>query len=519
MKAFTRLYLELDKTSEDSERETALVRYFDQAADPDKLWVIALLSGQRPKRICSISLLREWVEEAAGIPSWLFEEGQKVVGDLAETIALSLPFPVQENSLRLSEWIKLIQRLGNEAETKQKQAILEAWDQLDPPRRFVFNKLISGGFRMDVAPTILTGALALHTGIEGNKIAQRLSANWSPDESSFENLILTEHALEDISRPFPFSLLRLLEGSVSDLGDFSDWMAGYKLGGLRAQLIKRDGEVFLWSEANELITPKFPEFDHLKTLLPDGIVLDGDIIPYKEDWPLPIHELHARISKKKLSRNIMEQVPVIFMVSDLLELDRTDIRSQPLAQRRVKLEAFFHHVSAESLLRLYPLITAENWIELSHKRTNIREKDSIGLTLQKIDAPYPTTDDYFWKAPPFKVYAVLLYAQSSGDLYREFTFAVWNKEALVPFAKANTGLKTEELQQLNSWIKMHITERFGPVRAVKPELVFEIAFDGIFRSKRHKSGLTLLEPRIVSWEKDKDLKEAHRLADLEALIR
>jgi DNA ligase-1 len=519
MKNFTQLFTALDQTTKTLDKIKALVAYFEAANDRDKLWAIALLSHRRPKRSVNATLLGLWASERAMLPPWLFEESYHVVGDLAETISLVLPPPQEISNTSLTDWIGFIKSLEPLSVEQKKEKISWAWNRLEAMQRFVFNKLITGGFRIGVSQQLMVKALAKHAEVKENVIAHRLMGNWSPEYSNFQELVLSEDTL-DLSRPYPFYLAYALEGDVNDLGDIAEWQAEWKWDGIRGQVIVRNRELFVWSRGEELVTDKYPEFRVFLNLLPDGTVLDGEILPFKNDLPLPFNKLQTRIGRKALTTKQLKDVPVAFVAYDLLEWQGTDIRDWPLHARRKQLA----HLCAtpSSVLRLSPTVDVDTWEKLAGERMRARELFSEGIMLKRKDSIYRDGrrrgDWWKWKIDPFTIDAVMIYAMSGhgrrANLYTDYTFAVWKGDQLVPFAKAYSGLTDEEIRTVDRWVKQNTVEKFGPVRSVKPELVFEIAFEGIAKSTRHKSGIALRFPRINRWRKDKSIQEANALEDL-----
>lgn len=523
MKRFAQLFTELDQTTKTLTKIKALGNYFRVVPDEDKLWAIALLSHRRPKRTVNTTLLSLWATELSGLPVWLFDESRHVVGDLAETITLMLPPPRQASDHSLRYWITFIRGLEPVTVEEKKERILWAWDRLDEMERFVFNKLITGGFRIGVSQSLMVKALAQYSGIAQSTVAHKLMGNWSPEDDDFNTLLHSEEQT-DISKPYPFYLAYALEDEVDSLGDPSEWYAERKWDGIRGQIIVRNGELFVWSRGEELVTDKYPEYAVMPGLLPDGTVIDGEIMPFKEGQPLTFNHLQTRIGRKTLSRKLLQDVPVAFIAYDVLEWNGEDIRHSPMTERRKILEELCTNSGA--VLILSQLVHFSSWDELAHERTRSRELLSEGIMLKRKNSPYRDGrrrgDWWKWKIDPHTVDAVLIYAQrGSGrraNLYTDYTFAVWDNDHLVPFTKAYSGLTDEEFREVDRWIKQNTLERFGPVRSVKPLLVFEIAFEGIARSTRHKSGIALRFPRIKRWRKDKKVDEADRLQNLVRLI-
>lgn len=526
MKRFAELFTQLDQTTKLNAKVDALAAYFAAVDDDDRLWTVAILSHRRPRRTVTTTLLRQWAAELAGIPLWLFEESYHIVGDLSEAIALTMPPAEVKNESSLTYWIEYIKALDGREEEDKKAQIAAAWQCMSYAERFVFNKLITGGFRIGVSQKLMTRALSQYTGIDENILAHRLMGNWTPDDTSFEALILSKDALEDSSKPYPFYLAYALEGTPESLGSPADWLAEYKWDGIRGQLIVRRGEVFVWSRGEELVTDKFPEFHTLPGLLPDGVVLDGEILPYKDGQVLSFNDLQVRIGRKNVTKSILQKVPVVMMVYDLLEWGGEDIRHWPFAERREQLEQLLAEHSSAEVLRLSELVPCEGWEELAAIRESCRQNQSEGLMLKQKNAPYQAGRKkgqwWKWKIDPLSIDAVMIYAQRGhgrrANLYTDFTFAVWKGDDLVPFTKAYSGLSDQEFNEITTWVNRNTLERFGPVRSVQPAHVFEIAFEGIRASSRHKSGIALRFPRISRWRKDKAAREADTLDHLYAML-
>ncbi len=523
MKNFTQLFTELDQTTKTLIKIEALASYFAKAEDGDKMWAIALLSHRRPRRTVNATYLATWASELSRLPAWLFNESHAVVGDLAETITLMLPAPAETSDHSLTYWINFIRDLEPLTVEEKRERILWAWDRLDEMERFVFNKLITGSFRIGVSQSLMVKALARHTGVKENIVAHRLMGNWSPEYGDFRELMYSEDQ-GDLSKPYPFYLAYALEGQVSGLGSPSEWFAERKWDGIRGQVIVRERNLFVWTRGEELVTDKYPEFSVMTDLLPDGTVIDGEIMPFKDDAPLSFNHLQTRIGRKNLSPKLLKEVPVAFIAYDVLEYNGKDIREEPMGKRRAILEELCAVKS--SVLKLSELVPYASWEELALERDRSRELLSEGVMLKRKDSAYRDGrrrgDWWKWKIDPRTVDAVLIYAMGGSgrraNLYTDYTFAVWNDGQLVPFTKAYSGLTDNELREVDRWIKQNTLERFGPVRSVKPMLVFELAFEGIARSSRHKSGIALRFPRIKRWRKDKSAAEANTLQDLLVLL-
>ena len=534
MQQFANLVLTLGTSTKTNDKLEALQQYFMHADDKDKVWVIAIFSGRRPKRIVNSTLLQNWCLELINIPSWLFEESYHTVGDLAETIALLLPEPVHTPDTPeygLAYYLESFTRLEKEAETIKKQFIVDAWMRFNHAERFVFNKLITGGFRIGVSQKMMVNALAKTVELSSSVIAHRISGNWDPFTTGFSNLLSETEAAGDISKPYPFYLAYAIEEDVTTMGDITDWQAEWKWDGIRGQVIKRGHELFVWSRGEELVTDKFPEFEDFKNALPNGVVIDGEIICVAPGWdtnlikPLPFSLLQTRIGRKNVTKKQLTEAPVGFIAYDLLEIDGSDARNIPLTERRLLLEKMINGIQHPSLL-LSPLINALSWEELKEKRLSSRDLGSEGLMLKRKNSVYQVGrkrgDWWKWKIDALTIDAVMIYAQKGhgrrSNLYTDYTFAVKDGDKLVSFTKAYSGLTDTEFNEVDNFVKRNSIEKFGPVRTVKPELVFEIAFEGIAASNRHKSGVALRFPRISRWRKDKKPGEINTLDDLKQLL-
>ncbi|MBW4707776.1 ATP-dependent DNA ligase [Roseobacter sp. YSTF-M11] len=529
MNRFARLFNAIDQSTKTNVKVAALAEYFQTARDEDRMWTMALFSGRRPKRVVTTTKLREWAAEAAEIPLWLFEECYPIVGDLAETIALVLPPADTSNDLSLSHWINALRDLSQVGEEARKEFVLTAWSQLGGTERFVFNKLITGGFRMGVSQKLMTRALARATGKPEAELAHRLMGNWHPDDTTWEALIEAEDASADASRPYPFYLAYALDGSPESLGETAAWRAEWKWDGIRGQLILRDGGHFVWSRGEELMTDRFPELARAVDFLPPGTVLDGELLVWHaaSDGPASFNVLQKRIGRKTVPKKLLAEAPVVLHAYDLLEWQGEDIRQTPFATRRRLLEQACRTLPADAPVRLSPQLAFDEWEDLAELRSVARDENAEGLMLKRADSPYlvgrKKGDWWKWKLDPLTIDAVMIYAQAGhgrrANLFTDFTFAVWHGNDLVPFTKAYSGLTDAEFRDITRWVRKNTLQRFGPVRQVTPHHVFEIAFEGIQASPRHKSGVALRFPRMSRWRQDKPLQEANTLDDLNDMLR
>jgi len=527
---FAALFESLDRTTKINAKVAALADYFRNAPEADRLWTIALLSGRRPKRAVNSTELREWAAAAADLPLWLFEESYPVVGDLAETIALILPEPAQTSDRPLAAWIAdLIALIGQPAPVRR-SAIVAAWDQLSTEERFLFNKLITGGFRMGVSQGLMTRALSQATGIDESALAHRLMGNWTPLTTSYDALLQPDDPAADASKPYPFALAAPLEAEPGSLGPPAGWLAEWKWDGIRGQLINRAGAFALWSRGEELITDRFPEFAPLADFLPQGTVIDGEVLAWganpADTAPQPFAALQKRIGRLIVTKKLLSEAPARMLAYDLLEDAGQDVRATPLSYRRARLAAIVAALPPGLPLALSQAVAFTDWATLATLRVTARDKNAEGLMLKRLNSTYHVGrkrgDWWKWKLDPFTVDAVMIYAQAGhgrrATLYTDFTFAVRDGEDLVPFTKAYSGLTDAEFRQITDWVRKNTLERFGPVRRVPPELVFEIAFEGIQASPRHKSGIALRFPRMVRWRQDKPVAEIDTLDGLRALL-
>ncbi|WP_244787376.1 ATP-dependent DNA ligase [Cupriavidus pauculus] len=546
MKAFADLYSALDGTTSSNAKLAALVEYFRAAPPADAAWAVYFLAGGKPRQIVPVAALRELAQRAAGLPEWLFEESYQAVGDLAETIALLLPQAEHADTAGLAQWVeqRLLPLRGQPPETLS-AALDVLWRPLDARARLVLFKLITGAFRVGVSKLLVTRALGEVAGVDPKRVAERLvgytDISARPTPERFLALIAPTSATGEATprggQPYPFFLAHPLQAPVDDfdtvLGDPAQWLVEWKWDGIRAQLVRRDGQSWLWSRGEELITERFPELAEAARMLPDGTVLDGEIIVWIDGQVQPFALLQQRIGRKTLNAKLLREAPAILMAYDLLEWQGQDWRARPQAERRAQLaRVIADHV--HPALELSPLVQADDWPHFARLRETSRALGVEGFMLKAASAAYGAgrTRDvgvwWKWKIDPYTVDAVLVYAQRGhgrrASLYTDYTFAVWNappgspERALVPFAKAYSGLTDEEIRAVDAIVRRTTVESFGPVRSLTPTQVFELGFEGIARSGRHKSGIAVRFPRMLRWRTDKPVDEADTLATLEAML-
>lgn len=539
MRDFARLYAELDETTATSRKLDALQSYFGSAAPHNAAWAVYFLAGGKPRQAVPSKLLRQFAVEYAKLDEWLFDESYHAVGDLAETIAHILPPPTRRSDVGLADWMQ--ERIGplrGADPAAIRSALFGFWDELDWRERFLLAKLIGGGFRVGVSKLLVTRALSALTAVDSKLIAQRLMG-WTdgtvrPTAADYMQLIAEpsdqEHRLRG-GQPYPFFLAHPLQGDPAALGPLADWQVEWKYDGIRAQLVRRGGQNYLWSRGEELITERFPELAALP--LPEGTVFDGEVLIWTDtDAPAPFAALQKRIGRKTVSCKMLADLPAVLVAYDLLEEAGVDLRARPQTERRVRLEALVRS-TAKAQLRLSPLINSDSWTELEGMRTESRARGVEGMMIKAADAQYGVgrTRDvgtwWKWKVEPYAIDAVLIYAQAGhgrrASLYTDYTFAVWHldeagKRELVPFAKAYSGLTDAEIAVVDSAIRRTTIEKFGPVRSVRPTMVFEIGFEGIQISTRHKAGIAVRFPRILRRRDDKGIEDADTLDTLKRLL-
>ncbi|MFO1457184.1 MAG: ATP-dependent DNA ligase [Steroidobacteraceae bacterium] len=544
MKRFAELFEALDTTTATNLKVAAMVGYFRAAPPADAAWALYILSGRRPRRLIGPALLRRWLVEASALPEWLVEETYAAVGDLAETIALLVsrdatssvedgtaasdapagPHAVAATSLAAWFEQRLLPLRGLD-EAAQRAAVTGWWRGLPYRESFLVNKLLTGALRVGVSQTLVVRALAEALAVPRAHVEHALMGDWSPTPALWARLASADGTQAEPSQPYPFYLASPLEADPATLGARADWLAEWKWDGIRGQLLRRAGDTYLWSRGEELVSDRFPEIvGDAAQFLRDGTVLDGEVLAWRGQHPLPFAQLQQRIGRKKLTPSILAQVPARFLAYDLLELGGEDLRARPLAERRARLLELLRE--APPALGISTAVDAPDWDALARERDAARERGVEGLMLKSLASHYGSGRQrgawWKWKIDPYTFDAVMLYAHPGhgrrSNLYTDYTFAVWRDGQLVPVAKAYSGLADTEIAQLDRWIRSHTTERFGPTRAVEPTQVFELAYEGIAASPRHKSGIALRFPRIRRWRHDKPASEADTLDGLRAVL-
>jgi DNA ligase-1 len=534
MRRFAHLYAELDRSTATGDKRALLLAYFRDAPAADAAWALKLLSGGKiggaRQKIAASGELRDWIAAESGTPAWLVEDSYHQVGDLAETLALLLDDPdVVAEDLSLAAWIE--QRLlpvANADVELRRAVVVQAWRSLPFEARLVFNKLLTGSLRIGVSQRLVQQALAELSGIDIALLAQRMLGDWPPTPAFLRDLLSVEALPGDQSQPFPFFLASPLESPPETLGALADWLLEWKWDGIRLQLIRRQGEVALWSRGEERLDGRFPEQEAAARSLPQDCVLDGELLAWDAEagLPLPFTALQKRIQLRKPGPKTLRDIPVRMLAYDLLECDGVDWRARPLHERRAGLADLLARADSP-LLALSQAVASDHWQQAADLREGARERGVEGLMVKRLDSPYQVGrrrgDWWKWKIDPLTIDAVLLYAQAGhgrrSNLYTDYTFGLWDGDALVPVAKAYSGLDDKEIAQLDRWIRANTLERFGPVRSVPALHVFELGFEAVNRSSRHKSGIAVRFPRILRWRLDKPASEADQLDTLKALAR
>lgn len=526
MRAFAELYREIESSTSLKRKREALIAYVQGAPRADAAWAVHFLLGRKLGRIATSGELRAWVSEASGLAPWLVEDSYAHVGDLAETLSLLLPEPTTPAPERpLSSWVEdiVLPLRGAPTETRQR-ALRAAWAELPELERLVFNKLLTGALRIGVSTGLVQQALAQIAVVDVALIAQRLLGDWAPSPEFMARTLAAADTRAGAVTLQPFQLASPLEAAPESLGPIEHWQLEWKWDGIRAQLLRTADGVVFWSRGEERLDGRFPELEAAATHLPDGCLLDGEILAWKQGSPLPFVHLQKRINRLKPSARLLAECPLRFLAYDALFVHGTDKRAAPLAERRAALESLLQS-AAQPALGVSPRVSAKDWDEAEALRAGARERGVEGLMLKRADGPWQPGRKrgawWKWKLDPLSIDAVLIYAQAGhgrrATLYTDYTFALWDGDQLLPVAKAYSGLDDNEILRLDHWIRTHTLERFGPVRSVKAELVFELGFEGVNLSARHKSGVALRFPRILRWREDKLAREADQLSELRHL--
>jgi DNA ligase-1 len=529
MKMFAKLFDELDSTTSTNEKITALARYFRLAPPSDALWAVLLLTGRINRKTLTANALKKLFLTATQYPEWLYDECYSQVGDTAETLSLLAQTlklcRKSEDSLEertLTEWLDSeIPILGKiETEELKAQAILRHWKALSSLEVFIFNKLLTGGFRVGVSEKIVIRGLSEVFEVPTDQIAHRMTGLGTTEQKTFEQLISKDVFEVSHNQPYPFCLAHAWQERKDASWDPGAWSIEWKYDGIRSQIIHREENVWIWSRGEDLVTDSFPELEKIFHRLPIGTVIDGEIVVIKENHIQPFQELQKRLGRKKVAAAILKDSPAGFIAYDLLEMDGQDIRQMPFQVRRQYLEKLMMPLLTEQI-RLSKTLRVETLEDLETLRLESRVHEAEGLMIKAKNSPYSVgrKTGTWWKhkVDPLTLDAVLIYAQAGSgrraNLYTDYTFALRNDSGeLVPFAKAYSGLDQTEIEELDSWIRRNTKEKFGPVRSVTPLHVFEIGFEGIAKSGRHKSGIAVRFPRILRWRRDKKPVDADTLS-------
>lgn len=526
MKVLAKLINALDSTNKTGSKIIAIEDFLEESTELDKYWFLRLFTGKRPRRSVKTSFMRQWATQISEVPDWLFQESYLAVGDLAETISLIIPPATKTIDKSLDEWMNEIISLPTKSENEVKSYIIDAWDHLDQTERFVFNKLLGSSFRIGVSSKSLINAFAKYYKVDANLVAHSLMSDWYPEKMKFEDFIKGDHININLSAPFPFCLANPLTDDLENLGKPDDWQIEYKWDGIRGQIIHRENETFIWSRGEEMVNEQFPELMNQFDTLNADFVIDGEIVPYDELGVMNFNQLQRRLNRKNIGKKLMEEVPIKFIAFDLLEIDREDIRHLPLSQRMERLSQLLQSIDSPNFI-ISKEIKVNDWEELKDIRENSGTINAEGLMLKAKDSEYQVgrKKGYWWKwkVDPMTIDAVLIYAQRGSGRrsghYTDYTFAVKDGDKLVTIAKAYSGLSNVEIAEVSKFVRANSLEKFGPVRTVKPELVFEIAFEGIALSNRHKSGVALRFPRILRWRKDKLPHEIDDIEEIKKMIK
>jgi len=538
---FSELFLNLDSSNSTNNKIEVLKNYFLSNDPIDNSWAIYLLTGKSNKRFISGRYLKNLFSELYEYPVWLIDTCYLKVGDSAEVITLLLKnkstsrkkvlLNISLNEL-LSKTIPDLSKLNDEEKNFK---IKNMWETLPEDNHLIFNKILTGTFRVGVSIGLITKSISKLINIDEEIISHRLMGNFEPSIDSYEFLINKNINLQELnSKPFPFLLANTIEDKIFK-HSINDFQFEWKYDGIRMQLIKRSGNVSLWTRGQELVNDSFPELVDKMSHIKDDFVLDGELLVwnFKEQIAFDFSLLQKRINRKSPTRSIQIKYPIIFIAYDLLEINGRDIREIKLENRRIELEKYFSkwHNKTENnisaIFKICNLIFPKDWPDALNYKEKSRENNTEGLIIKKKTSIYSSgrKRGIWWKykVDPMQLDAVLIYAKGGSGrragLYTDYSFALWKDKELIKFASAYSGLTNIEIKELDKWIRKNTIEKFGPVRSLKPEMVFEISFEKIQISKRHKSGIAVRFPRITKWRKDKKINDADSLENAYELMR
>lgn len=549
MREFAKLFRRLDETPKTNDKVSAIRDYFSEATGADAAYALYFLLGNKLKPSLPTRIIRRAAMLGAEVPEWLFEETYQWVGDLAETAAAMAKGSSHGGPETLAETlserlIPLLQRASRTQRSTRKSpsssderlqidqalsmTLIELWSRYDLLERFVLNKLLTGNLRVGVSTKLVTKGLSQWCGVPTEELCHRMMGEWEPSETFFEQLVAPEYSGASPAKPYPFCLAHPLPEGYSGQNPVGDFLVEWKWDGIRAQLVRRSGQTYLWSRGEELLEGRFPEIELAAEGLPDGVVLDGEVLGYRAGSPLPFTLLQRRIQRRKPGVKLLGEVPVVFIAFDVLEHEGKDLRQEAYQQRRSLLESLaLGGVSGEETLRVSTVYSFDDWESLFQMRDTARGHGAEGMMLKHRQGCYDVgrVTGTWWKSKvtPYTIDAVLVYAQRGhgrrAGMFSDYTFALWDEDRLVPFAKAYSGLSDQEIVRVDRWIKENTQKKFGPVHEVPAHLVMELAFENLQESSRHKSGIAVRFPRIVRWREDKQARDADRLEDIRKMLR
>lgn len=539
MKDFASLIAQIDQTNSTNDKVQLMVDYFKSHDSATNAWAIFILMGKQKKRILTSARLRKVINQISDVPTWLMEECYSAVGDTAEMIALIseslLAKNKDENDINheftLVEWMeKKLPPLAKLPEPELAQQLENWWRSFSQQQIFVLNKVLTGAMRIGVSELLVFKALSIALEVDRSLLATRLMGEFEPTAETFESLSIEPTGNEsDPARgliPLPFCLASPIVNPSESLEDAKDWLVEWKWDGIRAQIHKQGDQVEIWSRGEDRITKSFPDIVNALVETDFTGVLDGEIVA--GDWalPSPFQQLQVRLNKKNPTAKFISENKISFIAYDLLVDKTQDIRTSTLLERRKSLKDVMTSLPS-SFFGLSKHIEGDDWTELAQERDAARLKGAEGFMLKKLSSQYVGGRKrgiwFKWKLEPLTIDTILTAAQPGtgkrASLYTDYTFSIWKDEVLVPIAKAYSGLDDKEIRSLDSWIRRNTLERFGPVRTLKPEKVFEIGFEGVAESRRHKSGYALRFPRILRERADKDAANANKVEDVAEILK